>query len=96
MSGHFKQVCKHGTLQGQCRCPAPDKAERLVACGHECVEQLDARIKRLTGDRLSLLHYVLRLLADAQPGDLFTVPGSIHAMVMDEPSLRAVVEGVEA
>lgn len=33
MGNHFKDVCKHGIIMRQCRCPGP-KAEHLVTCDH--------------------------------------------------------------
>lgn len=31
---HFKRVCKHGQVLGQCRCPSPTKHTTVVACDH--------------------------------------------------------------
>lgn len=36
MSNHFRMECEHGTLAGQCRCPAPDKTVRIVPCPTTC------------------------------------------------------------
>lgn len=34
---HFREVCVHGTVMAQCRCPSKDKVERTVACGDACL-----------------------------------------------------------
>ena len=33
---HFVDRCQHGVVVAQCRCPAPDKVERLVPCPPRC------------------------------------------------------------
>lgn len=36
---HYRIECeKHGTLLGQCRCPAQNKATRTVPCSWKCPE----------------------------------------------------------
>lgn len=30
--GHSREVCPHGIPVSQCRCPAPDKAEKIIPC----------------------------------------------------------------
>lgn len=39
--GHFREVCKHGFVGAQCRCPGP-KADRVVECRKTVCKQLDA------------------------------------------------------
>lgn len=33
---HFKQVCPHGTIVSQCRCPSVAKFQEVVACPDSC------------------------------------------------------------
>lgn len=37
---HERQVCKHGVLVSQCRCPGP-KVDTVVPCPPECKECAD-------------------------------------------------------
>ena len=37
MSGlHFVEKCIHGTVGAQCRCPAPEKTVKTIACPPDC------------------------------------------------------------
>ena len=35
-TGHFREMCEHGTVVAQCRCPSPDKQKILVPCPPNC------------------------------------------------------------
>lgn len=34
--GHFVEMCRHGVVANQCRCPGPNKDVRIVACPERC------------------------------------------------------------
>lgn len=38
MGNHYVMKCQHGVVVGQCRCPAKDKAVRIVSCPASCKE----------------------------------------------------------
>lgn len=35
MPTHFQEVCEHGTVVAQCRCPGP-KSVKIVPCPSNC------------------------------------------------------------
>lgn len=47
MTGHFKNVCKHGEVFGQCRCPAPDKTVNVVECPPDHEEKYKSEEKKM-------------------------------------------------
>jgi hypothetical protein len=36
MSAHFRDVCRHGTVIAQCRCPGPKRDNVKVLCPDRC------------------------------------------------------------
>lgn len=41
---HYRQICPHGQLVGQCRCPSPEKVTEIVPCPFPEHEAQEIRI----------------------------------------------------
>ena len=50
--GHFREVCRHGTIVTQCRCIGP-KADRIVACPSHCKAPKAAAVDDATLDKMN-------------------------------------------
>lgn len=92
---HYVQNCKHGKTLGQCRCPGPNKAVRIVPCPPSCETDLPTK-----EERDDAVKQALQSAADvlgAPVADLVSAfRGIAEATERNAEAIRTVSEAMEA